>query len=170
MTPAYLALGSNLDDPASQLHAALMELAALPYCHIDIVSSAYSSAAVGPGKQSDYLNAVLKLTTSLDALQLLSATQAIEIKRGRIRGERWAARTLDIDILLFGDAVINTRTLQVPHPRMTIRNFVLYPLAEIADEKMVLPSIGVLGSLLAKCPRGDLVKTNVSLRDLADSN
>jgi 2-amino-4-hydroxy-6-hydroxymethyldihydropteridine diphosphokinase len=169
MTPAYLALGSNLDDPPSQLCAALMELAALPHCHIDTVSSAYSSAAVGPGNQSDYLNAVLKLSTSLGAVQLLSAVQTIETKRGRVRGERWAARTLDIDILLFGDEIINTTTLQVPHPRMAVRNFVLYPLAEITKQKMVLPSIGVLGSLLAKCPRGDLVKTNVSLRDLADS-
>jgi 2-amino-4-hydroxy-6-hydroxymethyldihydropteridine diphosphokinase len=169
MTPAYLALGSNLDDPNRQLRAALAELAALPHCRIDAVSSAYSSAAVGPGSQADYLNAVLKLTTSLSALALLSATQAIEIKRGRVRGERWAARTLDIDILLFGDQIINTTTLQVPHPRMAERNFVLYPLAEITKQKMVLPSIGALGSLLAKCPRGDLVKTNVSLRDLEDS-
>jgi 2-amino-4-hydroxy-6-hydroxymethyldihydropteridine diphosphokinase len=169
MTPVYLALGSNLDDPASQLRAALAELATLPHSQIDITSSAYRSAAVGPGNQADYLNAVLKLTTSLSALELLSATQAIEIKRGRVRGERWAARTLDIDILLFGDEIINTTTLQVPHPRMSVRNFVLYPLAEIANQKMVLPSIGVLGSLLAKCPRGDLVKTNVSLRDLEDS-
>lgn len=169
MTAAYLALGSNLGDPAGQLRAALAELAVLPNCQIDAVSSAYRSAAVGPGDQADYLNAVLKLTTSLDALQLLSTTQAIEIKRGRIRGERWAARTLDIDILLFGDEIINTPALQVPHPRMDERNFVLYPLAEIANQKMVLPSIGVLGSLLAKCPRGDLVKTNMSLRDLADS-
>jgi 2-amino-4-hydroxy-6-hydroxymethyldihydropteridine diphosphokinase len=169
MTPVYLALGSNLDDPASQLRAALAELAALPHGQIDIISSAYRSAAVGPGNQADYLNAVLMFTTSLSALELLSATQAIEIKRGRVRGERWAARTLDIDILLFGDEIINTTTLQVPHPRMSVRNFVLYPLAEIANQKMVLPSIGVLGSLLAKCPRGDLVKTNVSLRDLEDS-
>jgi 2-amino-4-hydroxy-6-hydroxymethyldihydropteridine diphosphokinase len=168
MTPVYLALGSNLDDPASQLRAALAELAALPHGQIDVISSAYSSAAVGPGNQADYLNAVIKLVTSLTALELLRATQAIEIKRGRVRGERWAARTLDIDILLFGDEIINTTTLQVPHPRMSVRNFVLYPLAEIANQKMVLPSIGVLGSLLAKCPRGDLVKTNVSLRDLAD--
>jgi 2-amino-4-hydroxy-6-hydroxymethyldihydropteridine diphosphokinase len=169
MTPAYLALGSNLDDPASQLRAALAELAALPHSQIDVISSAYRSAAVGPGNQADYLNAVLKLSTSLTAMELLSATQAIEIKRGRVRGERWAARTLDIDILLFGDEIINTKTLQVPHPRMAERNFVLYPLAEITKQKMVLPSIGVLGSLLAKCPRGDLAKTDVSLPDLADS-
>lgn len=169
MTAAYLALGSNLDDPASQLRAALEELAAAPHCRIGAVSSAYHSAAVGPGNQADYLNAVLKLTTSLTALELLSTTQTIETKRGRIRGERWAARTLDIDILLFGDEIIDTTTLQVPHPRMPERNFVLYPLAEIANQKMVLPSMGVLGSLLAKCPRGDLVKTNTSLRDLTDS-
>jgi 2-amino-4-hydroxy-6-hydroxymethyldihydropteridine diphosphokinase len=169
MTSVYLALGSNLDDPANQLRAAIAELAALPNSQIGVISSAYSSTAVGPGNQADYLNAVLKLTTSLSALELLSATQAIEIKRGRVRGERWAARSLDIDILLFGEDIINTTTLQVPHPRMSVRNFVLYPLAEISNQKMVLPSIGVLGSLLAKCPRGDLVKTNVSLRDLADS-
>lgn len=169
MTPVYLALGSNLDDPARQLRAALAELAALHHCRVDAVSSAYHSAAIGPGNQADYLNAVLKLSTTLGAVELLSATQAIETKRGRVRSQRWAARTLDIDILLFGDEIIHTLTLQVPHPRMATRNFVLYPLAEIADQKMVLPSIGVLGSLLAKCPLGDLVKTNVSLRDRADS-
>ena len=169
MTPVYLALGSNLDDPAMQLHAALVEFAALPHCRIVAASSAYRSEAIGPGNQADYLNAVLMLNTSLSAVELLSATQAIETKRGRVRSERWAARTLDIDILLFGDEIINTTTLQVPHPRMAERNFVLYPLAEIANHKMVLPSMGVLGSLLAKCPRGDLVKTNVSLRNLADS-
>ena len=163
MIPVYLALGSNLDNPARQLQSALTELAALPLCHVEAVSSTYQSPAVGPGEQPDYLNAVLKLRTSMSAQQLLGATQAIEDNHGRQRKERWGARTLDINILLYGDEKINTNELQVPHPSINQRNFVLYPLAEIGGEQLTLPSMGVLGSLLANCPRGDLSRTPVSL-------
>lgn len=163
MTSAYIALGSNLDDPASQLRRALSQLNCLPQCHIESLSCAYSSTAIGPGTQPDYLNAVVKLATSLSAPQLLDATQAIENSQGRVRKQHWGARTLDLDILLYGGEEIDTQNLQIPHPRMAERNFVLYPLAEIAGEKMMLPCGGVLGSLLASCPLGDLVRTQVSL-------
>ena len=163
MTTAYVALGSNLDDPAAQLRIALEQIHALPHCHIEGASSAYSSAAVGPGHQPDSLNAVVKLATSLAPAQLLEAIQAIERERGRIRTQRWGARTLDLDILLYGREEIFTENLQIPHPRMADRNFVLYPLAEIAGEQLMLPCGGVLGSLLANCPSGDLVRTQISL-------
>ena len=163
MTTAYVALGSNLDNPAAQLRAALHELSAVPNCRLEAVSRAYSSAAVGPGEQPDYLNAVAKVTTSLTPAQLLQATQAIENKAGRVRKQRWGARTLDLDIILYGLQEIQTDSLQIPHPRMNERNFVLYPLAEIGGEQMVLPCGGVLGSLLANCPQGDLVKKQLSL-------
>ncbi|RLA61267.1 MAG: 2-amino-4-hydroxy-6-hydroxymethyldihydropteridine diphosphokinase [Gammaproteobacteria bacterium] len=163
MTTAYIALGSNLNDPAVQLRLALTRLSALPGCDIEAISSAYSSAAVGPGEQPDYLNAVVKLATSLSATGLLAATQVIEDRQGRVRSERWGARTLDIDILLYGHKKIDNIELQVPHPRMTERNFVLYPLAEITGEQLPLPCGGVLGTLLANCPKGDLARTQVSL-------
>lgn len=169
MTTTYIALGSNLNDPANQLRSALAALCALPDCLLEATSSAYRSAAVGPGEQPDYLNAVVKMTTSLRPAQLLATIQAIENDQGRTRNQRWQARTLDLDILLFGQQSIDTSALQVPHPRMAERNFVLYPLAEIAGEQLVLPSGGVLGTLLAQCPRGDLVRTQVSLINHHDS-
>ncbi len=163
MTIAYIALGSNLDDPAVQLRRAVEHLGTLAHCRITAVSSAYTSAAIGPGKQPAYLNAVLAMDTSLSAVQLLAATQAIESRQGRVREQRWAARTLDLDILLYGQATSASRQLQIPHPRMAQRNFVLYPLAEIAGEQLLLPCGGVLGSLLTRCPRGDLHRTQVAL-------
>ena len=168
MTTAYVALGSNLDNPAAQLRTALHELSATPHCQLEAVSRAYSSAAVGPGEQPDYLNAVAKVTTSLTPSQLLQATQAIENKAGRIRKQRWGARTLDLDIILYGLQKVQTNKLQIPHPRMNERNFVLYPLAEIAGEQLVLPCGGVLESLLANCPRGDLMQTQVILTTRKD--
>jgi len=168
MTSVYLALGSNLGDPANQLQTALQHLATTDGCQLEAVSGAYASAAVGPGDQPDYLNAAVKLTTTLAPHELLQATRAIETQCGRVRAERWGARTLDIDILLYGEQKIDTQSLQIPHPRMADRNFVLYPLAEIAGEQLGLPSMGVLGSLLAKCPRGELIKTPLSLRDGQD--
>jgi 2-amino-4-hydroxy-6-hydroxymethyldihydropteridine diphosphokinase len=169
MTSAYIALGSNLDNPAGQLRDGLDELSKLPHCQLDGVSSAYSSAAVGPGEQPDYLNAVAKLTTQLSPTQLLQATQAIENKQGRTREQRWGARTLDLDIVLYGEREIQTSDLQIPHPRMFERNFVLYPLAEIAGAHLVLPCGGVLESLLAKCPQGDLQQTQLSLINTHDT-
>ncbi len=168
MTTAYIALGSNLSDPASQLRAALKQLNSLPHCHITAISSVYRSTAVGPGEQPDYLNAVVKITTSLPPPQLLDATQVIEQSQGRVREQRWAARTLDLDILLYGCEKIDTPSLKIPHPRMAKRNFVLYPLAEIAGEKLMLPCGGVLESLLATCPAGNLVRTQVQLDKHAD--
>ena len=163
MTTAYVALGSNLDNPAAQLRTALQALSRAPHCRLEVVSHAYSSAAVGPGEQPDYLNAMARVTTSLTPAQLLQTTQAIENKAGRVRKQRWGARTLDLDIILYGLQEIQTASLQIPHPRMNERNFVLYPLAEIGGEKMVLPCGGVLESLLVNCPQGDLVKTQLSL-------
>jgi len=168
MTTAYIALGSNLNDPATQLSMALVQLDALPHCHIEAISSVYSSAAVGPGDQPQYLNAVVELTTTLSPPDLLCAMQDIEDKQGRVREQRWGARTLDLDILLYGSEKIDTGKLQVPHPRMGERNFVLYPLAEITGEQLMLPCGGVLGSLLANCPPGDLVRTPAPLADHKD--
>ena len=163
MTTVFIALGSNLDDPASQLRRAIKQLGTMAHCRIEAVSSAYSSVAVGPGSQPSYLNAVVKMTTCLTPLKLLEGTQTIEENQGRIRTQRWGPRTLDLDILLYGQENIQTQKLQIPHPRMAERNFVLYPLAEITGGKLKLPCGSVLESLLMTCPPGDLVHTEVAL-------
>ncbi len=156
MTQAYIALGSNLGNPRAQLVSALNTIEATPGCRILNCSKAYRSAAVGPGEQPDYLNAVLLLETSLTPLKLLDVLQEIETLQGRLRTEHWGARTLDLDILLYGGQAIDEARLQVPHPRMSERNFVLYPLLEVANPNLMLPNGKELGTLVADCPRGEL--------------
>lgn len=155
MTTAYIALGSNLGDPARQLQEAALAISALPETRIIARSPLYRSAAVGPGEQPPYLNAVLSVHTELPAQGLLDALQSIENRQGRVRTQRWGARTLDLDILLYGDERIDTPTLQIPHPAMHERHFVLYPLADIAPPTTVFTG-QPLSSWLALCPRAEL--------------
>jgi 2-amino-4-hydroxy-6-hydroxymethyldihydropteridine diphosphokinase len=164
MTPAYIALGSNLRRPQNQLQKAVAALEMLPDTRLVRVSSIYRSAAVGPGTQPDYLNAVLLLDTKLSPLALLDAMQHIEQEQGRVRDIRWGPRTLDLDLLLYGEVKITSLTLTVPHPRMQQRNFVLYPLREISDTELVLPDGSDLDTLLRQCPLNGLVKTRYQLR------
>ena len=163
MSRAFIALGSNLKDPLQQLQRAITAIQELPGSDLVRVSSAYLSAAVGPGDQPDYLNAVLRLETSLTPIDLLTALQAVENRQGRERNLRWGARTLDLDILLYDDQIIDTPKLVIPHPRMGERNFVLYPLQEIEPSNFMLPDGTELGTLVAACPMGELRKTEVSL-------
>lgn len=163
MTPAYIGLGSNLHAPIQQLRTALQAIEQLPGSRVAQISSIYRSAAVGPGEQPDYLNAVLCLETELEPTALLAALQGIEQAQGRLRTVRWGARSLDLDILLYGDVHLATRALSIPHPRLQQRNFVLYPLAEVCGSNLVLPDGEDLGTLIARCPRGDLVKTRLRL-------
>ena len=156
MPVAYIALGSNLRHPARQLQLAVDALALLPQCRIIAGSTVYRSAAVGPGEQPDYLNAVLAITTPLEPEALLDRLQAIEHSQGRERTVRWGPRPIDLDLLLFGDQAISTPRLQVPHPAMAQRHFVLYPLAEICDPDRLLSPDIALASLLASCPRRGL--------------
>jgi 2-amino-4-hydroxy-6-hydroxymethyldihydropteridine diphosphokinase len=132
---AYLALGANLGDAQATVLAAIQSIAALPDTRLIATSSLYRTApleAAGP----DYLNAVIAVATRLNALELLQRLQRIESQAGRLRPYRNAPRTLDLDILLYGDASINSAALQVPHPRMAERAFVLVPLAEIAPDQV----------------------------------
>jgi len=163
MIRAYLGLGSNLEQPARQLSRALEALAALPRSSLACVSTVYRSAAVGPGSQPDYLNAVAGLDTALAPLALLTQLQAIELAQGRVRTVRWGPRTLDLDLLLYAQRKIETPRLQVPHPRLAERDFVLYPLAEIAGEGLLLPDGTDIATLLRRCPRGDLTRTGIML-------
>ncbi|TBL76806.1 2-amino-4-hydroxy-6-hydroxymethyldihydropteridine diphosphokinase [Obesumbacterium proteus] len=135
MTRVYIALGSNLANPLHQVQSALNALAELPQTKLITTSSLYRTPPLGPQDQPDYLNAVVALDTDLSAENLLDHTQKIELEHGRVRkDERWGPRTLDLDILLFGDEIINTERLTVPHYDMKNRQFMLYPLAEIAPE------------------------------------
>jgi 2-amino-4-hydroxy-6-hydroxymethyldihydropteridine diphosphokinase len=163
MTRAFIALGSNLQDPLGQLQQATITIGALDNSEIKACSGVYRSAAVGPGDQPDYLNAVLELETALTPLALLDALQAIENQQGRERSVRWGARTLDLDIILYGQQSLDTPRLTIPHPRMTQRNFVLYPLADICPPNLMLPGGVELGTLVAACPRGEMSKTTLDL-------
>jgi 2-amino-4-hydroxy-6-hydroxymethyldihydropteridine diphosphokinase len=163
MTPAYIALGSNLGQPYRQLGQAVASLELLPDTLLERVSSVYRSSAVGPGLQPDYLNAVLLLTTNLSAIELLDALQHIENAQGRVRDIRWGPRTLDLDLLLYGDQTITSARLTVPHPQMQQRKFVLYPLREISDANLVMPNGSDLDTLLRQCPEHELVRTEYQL-------
>ncbi len=126
-----IGLGGNLGDAPGTLTQALSALAELPGSQIVAVSALYRSAAIGPAGQPDYANAVVALDTSLSPWQLLDALQALELAAGRVRDVRWGARTLDLDILFYGDQHINDARLTVPHPELHRRAFVLRPLHDI---------------------------------------
>jgi len=133
VTLAFIGLGSNLSDPQTQIVKALDAIGQIDDCSIEAVSSLYFSRPMGPQDQPDYMNAVLSLNTSLPALLLLDALQTIENSSGRVRkDDRWGARILDLDILLYGSDVINIERLTIPHYGLKLREFVLLPLAEIA--------------------------------------
>jgi 2-amino-4-hydroxy-6-hydroxymethyldihydropteridine diphosphokinase len=132
VTIAYVGLGSNLQDPVRQVEAAFEELDRLPRTRVVKRSSLYRTAPVGYADQPEFVNAVAQLETGLAAEQLLDELQGLEARHGRERSFPNAPRTLDLDLLLFGDLVLRTERLTVPHPRMRERAFVLEPLREIA--------------------------------------
>lgn len=152
-SPARVAigLGSNLQDPVTQLRSAFAALAELPRTRLLRRSRLYRSAPMGPPGQPDYVNAAALLETELAPLELLDALQAIEHAQGRVRAERWGARTLDLDLLLWDETQIALERLSVPHPGLHERAFVLYPLAEL-DPHWVVPGQGRVGELQAACP------------------
>jgi len=149
----YIGIGSNLQQPIEQVKQALQRLAEIPQTRLITCSPLYRSAPLGPADQPDYINAVAALATELAPLDLLDALQTIEQQQGRVRsGERWGPRTLDLDLLLYGEQEIAIDRLIVPHPGLGERNFVLYPLYDIAGEDLQIPGLGLLGELLQACP------------------
>ncbi|MCW8832278.1 MAG: 2-amino-4-hydroxy-6-hydroxymethyldihydropteridine diphosphokinase [Colwellia sp.] len=140
LNTAYIGLGSNLSEPITQVQNAIKAIEKIPHSQVTQVSSLYLSKPMGPQDQDDYINAVLALETPLTPLELLDALQTIENKAGRVRKDnRWGARILDLDIILFSNEVINSERLTIPHYGMCEREFVLLPLAEISPD-LVLPN------------------------------
>lgn len=152
---AYVGLGSNLEHPREQVRAAFDELAALPETRLVSRSALYRSAPVGFEAQPDFVNAVARIDTALTPFRLLAELQAIEKRHGRERSFPGAPRTLDLDLLLYGDTVITSPSLTLPHPRMHERSFVLRPLAEIAPAASV-PGRGTAEDLLRTCRSQDV--------------
>lgn len=139
---AMIGLGGNVGDRSAALEGAVAALAAFPEIEIVRVSDFIETEPVGgPPRQGPYLNAALEIETTLDPIGLLRRLQVVESRFGRVRTVRWGERTLDLDLLLFDDLVLDSPELTVPHPRMTGRRFVLEPLAEIAPTT-VIPGTG----------------------------
>lgn len=134
---AYVGLGANLDDPRRHVLAAFDALDALPGTRVVARSALYRTAPVGYAKQPEFVNAVAAVDTTLSARELLLALLAVERREGRVRSFRNAPRTLDLDLLVYGDRVLDEDGLHVPHPRMHERAFVMVPLAEIAPDLQV---------------------------------
>lgn len=161
MDKIFIGLGSNLDNPSLQLKKALEALKKIKDSQLIKVSQFYRGLPMGPQDQPDYINAVAEIKTELSAEQLLNELQKIENGQGRIREQRWGARTLDLDVLLYGDEVINTERLTVPHSGMKERNFVLYPLSELVDENFNIPNMGTMKELIASCSIDELQRLDV---------
>jgi 2-amino-4-hydroxy-6-hydroxymethyldihydropteridine diphosphokinase len=150
VTVAFVGLGANLGEPQRQVQQAFRELDAIAHTRVVRTSSLYRSEPLGFADQPRFVNAVAQIETGLPAGRLLAELQAVEARHGRSRSFANAPRTLDLDLLLFGNLVIDTASLQVPHPRMHERAFVLLPLLEIAPD-VAIPGQGPARLLLEKC-------------------
>lgn len=150
MTRAAIGLGANLGDAAATLREAIAALARLPATELLRTSRLYRTPAWGRTEQPDFINAVALVETALPPRELLDALLVVERSFGRVRldGERWGPRTLDLDLLLYGDQVIDEPGLRVPHPHLHERAFALLPLAEIAPDA-VIPGIGAVAAIAA---------------------
>lgn len=159
MTLVYLGLGSNLDSPIEQLRSARSAIANTARISEIVFSSFYQSPPMARMNQPDYINAVMAIETDLPATELLATMQKIENQHGRIRSEHWGARTLDIDILLFGNEILDLPDLKIPHYGIAERAFVLQPLFEIAPD-LEIPMLGKLPELVTRCPLNSLERLN----------
>lgn len=155
MARAYIGLGSNLGDRRMALAGAIEALARHPDIRVLDRSPLVESAPLGPEAQPDYLNGVVSLETRLEPLRLLETLAGVEVAGGRTRGARWGPRTLDLDLLLYEDRIISTPDLQVPHPGLRDRRFVLGPLAAIAPEAVDPVTGHTIRTLLEDLDRRD---------------
>lgn len=146
---AFVGLGSNLGDRLANLQQAVDLLAAAPRVRVDALSSVYETAPVGGPEQGSFLNMAARLATRLSPRGLLATCLGVERALGRVRAERWGPRSIDVDILLYGGRVVAAPGLQIPHPRLRERPFVLIPLIEVAPG-MRLPDGTSLTAVLAR--------------------
>ena len=153
----YIGLGSNLKGPKEQIEKALRALSEAKEITLLLVSSFYQSKPLMDMPGPNYLNVVCKIETDLSALDLLNFCQEIEDNQGRVREVKWGSRTIDLDILLYGDQVLATKRLTIPHPEMINRAFVLLPLFEI-EPRLKLPLLGPLKGLLERIETSDVEK------------
>ncbi len=152
LVTAYVSIGSNIGDKEKNLISALKSLGSMPGTKLVAASALYCSAPVGFLAQDDFLNAVVQVETSLGPVELLHGLQQIEEKMGRVRTLRWGPRVIDLDIILYDEANIDLPELQIPHPRMTERAFVLVPLAELQPEMLIssIPIAALVKETLAQ--------------------
>ncbi|RYV00712.1 2-amino-4-hydroxy-6-hydroxymethyldihydropteridine diphosphokinase [Shewanella sp. OPT22] len=160
MTKVFVALGANLRDPVSQLDNASMALAQLASADSLNVSPYYASVPMGDVEQPDYVNAVASFETKLNPIELLDALQDIENQQGRVREVRWGPRTLDLDILLYGNQIIQSERLIIPHYGMKQRSFVLIPLHNIAPN-LTLPCGTTVASLINVQMKSELQQLDI---------
>ena len=156
-TPACIGVGSNLDDPVRQVRLAIDALARIPATRLERVSGLYRNPPMGPADQPPYVNAVALLLTRLSPHDLLDELQSIERRqgRGRVGRARWGPREIDLDILTFASRTIDDDRLRVPHPGISQRNFVLFPLMQLAPQ-LDVPGLGRLESLAGKLDAAEL--------------
>lgn len=165
-TDVYIGLGSNLDEPAEQIRAAVEALKKLPESHYLGDSGLFLSKPLlleenkDQASQDDYFNAVALIKTKLEPLDLLEQLQAIENTQGRVREYRWAPRTIDLDILLYGQEQRHEPRLTLPHPGVCQREFVLYPLLRLCEKMqrtdLNIPGVGALTKAIKTCPENEL--------------
>ncbi len=154
----FIGLGSNLQNPHSQVNRALFEIDEVPNISVLARSSLYRSKPMGPANQPDFVNAVVKVSTVLEPSTLLHALQYIEKQHRReSSSQRWGPRTLDLDILLYGDLQVSSKGLHIPHAGVTKREFVLIPLQEI-DAHLIIPGKGAVNELIERLPPYQLTK------------
>ena len=155
----YVGLGSNQANPQAQIKQAQLSLSQMEGIQKIAFSSLYQSDPMPSDiEQPSYINAVMALDTLLPAPELLSLLQSIETAQGRVRtGEHWGPRTLDLDLLLYGQTIVTTKDLVIPHYGIADRAFVLYPLLEISSD-LFIPGQGLLAELIQQCPQGSLVR------------
>jgi 2-amino-4-hydroxy-6-hydroxymethyldihydropteridine diphosphokinase len=161
---AFIGLGSNLNNPVQQLIDAIQQLKRMTGSSIEATSSFYKTPPMGPQDQPHYINAAVKLETSLKSHELLNSLQAIETLQKRNREtERWGARTIDLDILLYNNEISDDPVLTIPHPGIALRSFVLYPLLEL-DENLTIPTLGKVNHLIHQL--GEPAPTKISSEHL----
>ena len=151
LTDAYIGLGSNLNQPLKQVITALAQIDEIEQTMLQNYSSMYISRPLGPKDQPPYINAVAQIATRLTPHELLFHLKRIENEHGRMReGERWGPRTLDLDILVYGNISIKEQSLIIPHPGIKQREFVLYPLHEV-NKNLMIPNLGLVSRIKSRC-------------------